>query len=334
MSKVLIGRKEEYKRLEKCMKEPTSQLVIVYGRRRVGKTFLINQYFDNTFAFKLTGTYDAPKAVQLEMFADELSRRTGVETKPIMNWRQAFKELREYLEGLGISQKCVVFFDEMPWLDTHKSGFLKAFEFFWNDFGSARDNLVFIVCGSATSWLVDNIEHNKGGLFNRQSCKLFLNPFTLCETEEYLLSKNFSWSRYDITECYMIMGGIPYYLSLLDNSFSYLQNIDNLFFKKKSELWDEFDHLYKTLFTNSEDYEIVVEALSTKNGGLTREEIIQKTDIRSGGDLSKILKNLVLSGFVRIQGFYGNKKKNIRYQLADYYTLFYFFLNCNMYYYH
>ena len=324
MSKELIGRKEEYKRLDKCMKEPTSQLVIVYGRRRVGKTFLINQYFDNTFAFKLTGSYDAPQAVQLEMFADELSRRTGVEKKPPMNWRQAFKELREYLEGLGTSQKCVVFFDEMPWLDTHKSGFLKAFEYFWNDFGSARNNLIFIVCGSATSWLVDNIEHNKGGLFNRQSCKLFLNPFTLRETEEYLLSKNFSWSRYDITECYMIMGGIPYYLSLLDSSLSYLQNIDKLFFRKKSELWDEFDHLYSTLFKKSENYISVVRALSKKKEGLSRKEICARTGLPSNGYMSKIIKNLVDAGFVRENLFFGNKKRDTIYQLADYYTCFYF----------
>ena len=239
---------EEYKRLDKCMRELTSQLVIVYGRRRVGKTFLINQYFNDTYAFKLTGAYNEPKEVQLEAFSEELYRRTGVRKETPNDWRQAFRELREYIEETSLAEKCVVFFDEMPWLDTHKSGFLKAFEFFWNDFGSARNNLVFIVCGSATSWLVDDIEHNKGGLFNRQSCKIFLSPFTLHETEEYLINKSFSWSRYDIAELYMVLGGIPYYLSLLDSSMSYSQNIDNLFFRKKSELWDEFDHLYSTLF--------------------------------------------------------------------------------------
>ena len=254
MNKILIGRKEEYRRLDKCMREATSQLVIVYGRRRVGKTFLINQYFKDTYAFKLTGSFNEPKSAQLESFAEELYRRTGVAKKTPRSWRQAFSELRDYIESWNKTEKCVVFFDEMPWLDTNKSSFLKAFEFFWNDFGSAKNNLVFIVCGSATSWLVDNIEHNKGGLFNRQSCKLFLNPFTLHETEEYLISKDFVWSKYDIAECYMIMGGIPYYLSLLDSSLSYSQNIDNLFFKKRAELWDEFDHLYNTLFKTSENY--------------------------------------------------------------------------------
>ena len=324
MDKTIIGRKEEYQRLDKCMRERTSQLVIVYGRRRVGKTFLINQYFNDTYAFKLTGSYNEPKEVQLEAFAEELYRRTGLKKEIPKDWRQAFRELREYIEISSLKEKCVVFFDEMPWLDTHKSGFLKAFEFFWNDFGSARNNLVFIVCGSATSWLVDNIEQNKGGLFNRQSCKIFLNPFTLHETEEYLVNKNFSWSRYDIAECYMILGGIPYYLSLLDSRLSYSQNIDNLFFRKKSELWDEFDHLYYTLFKTSSNYIKIVSALSKKKEGCTRTEISDLTGLPANGNLTKILKNLIDSGFVRENLFFGNKKRETRYQLADYYTCFYF----------
>lgn len=306
------------------MRETTSQLVIIYGRRRVGKTFLINQYFNDTYAFKLTGSYNECKATQLEAFAEELYRRTGVEKEIPRDWKQAFRNLRDYIESLNKAHKCVVFFDEMPWLDTHKSGFLKAFEFFWNDYGSAQNNLVFIVCGSASSWLVDNIEHNKGGLFNRQSCKIYLNPFTLHETEEYLINKGFAWSRYDITECYMIMGGIPYYLSLLDSELSYSHNIDNLFFKNKSELWDEFDHLYNTLFRTSDNYIKIVDALSQKKGGYTRLEICDKTGLPANGNLTKTLRNLIDSGFVRENLFFGNKKRETCYQLADYYTCFYF----------
>ena len=183
----------EFARLDKCMREETAQLVLVYGRRRVGKTFLINQYFKNVFSFKLTGTYYKPKTDQLQAFISELNRKSHKKLKAPSTWTQAFEMLREYIEDQDPEKKCVVFFDEMPWLDTHKSGFLSAFEFFWNDFGSAVDNLVFIVCGSATSWLVDNIEHNKGGLFNRQTCKLFLEPCSLYETEQYLINKGIYW---------------------------------------------------------------------------------------------------------------------------------------------
>ena len=324
MKKKIIGRTREYTRLDKCMREDTAQLVLVYGRRRVGKTFLINQYFGNTFAFKLTGAYNKPKTDQLEAFINELNRKTHKKMPAPKNGMEAFELLRKYIESLDPEKKCVVFFDEMPWLDTHRSGFLSAFEYFWNDFGSSVDNLVFIVCGSATSWLVDNIEHNKGGLFNRQTCKLFLEPFSLCETEEYLINKGIHWSRYDITECYMIMGGIPYYLSLIDKELSYLQNIDYLFFRKKAELWDEFDHLYNTLFSQGENYISVAYELSKTKNGLTREDISKKTGIALNGVLSKIIKNLVDSGFVRENQFFGKKKKDTLYQLADYYSSFYF----------
>ena len=306
------------------MHTDSAQLVIIYGRRRVGKTFLINEYFHNQFGFKLTGAYGQPREIQLRNFMSELARKSQKEWDQPKDWIQAFEFLREFIEKKDSSEKCIVFFDEMPWLDTHKSGFLQAFEWFWNDWASTRDNLVFIVCGSATAWMVEKIANNKGGLFNRQTCRLYLEPFTLYEVEKYLEYKKISWSRYDIAECYMIMGGIPYYLSLLDNELSLSQNIDNLFFRKKSELWDEFDHLYSTLFSNSDQYIKVVHALGGKKGGLTRNEIAWKVKLPTNGALTKILKNLSDSGFVRASLFYGRKTKETLYQLADYYTWFYF----------
>lgn len=320
----IVGRMEECKRLDSCLKADTAQLIIVYGRRRVGKTFLINQYFDNQFALKVTGIYGQTKEVQISNFMASLNEMSGKQYNEAKNWFEAFRCLKEYTKTLSKKKKQIFFFDEMPWMDNKKSDFLSAFEWFWNDHASTVDNLVLIVCGSATSWMDEKIANNKGGLFNRQTCKLYLKPFKLYEAEKYLQSKGINWSRYDISECYMIMGGIPYYLSLLDNSISYKQNIDKLFFSPNGELWDEFDHLYKTLFTNSDDYIKVVSALSEKIGGLTRFEIIKKTKLSSGGELSKILDNLILSGFVRVSNFYNKKKKDALYQLADYYTLFYF----------
>lgn len=319
----IIGRIKECERLDECMNSDRAQLIIVYGRRRVGKTYLINEYFHRDFAFKITGMYGKGRGAQLENFASELKRKTRKKSDVLKNWHQAFEELRDYLELLPEDEKQVVFFDEMPWLDNQKGEFLSVFEWFWNDWASTKDNLVFIVCGSATSWMDERIANNKGGLFNRQTCKLFLKPFKLYETEAFLLNKNIKWSRYDIVRCYMIMGGIPYYLDLLSNKCSFSQNIDRLFFSEDGELWDEFEHLYKTLFSNSESYVKVVEALSTKTSGLTRGEIVDETGLKNNGDLSKILKDLALSGFVRVSGFYKKKKKDTLYQLRDYYTAFY-----------
>ena len=324
MNKRIIGRNEECERLDECLESNSAQLIIVYGRRRVGKTFLINEYFNYEFAYKITGIYNATKKLQIRNFMIELNNKSEKKYDIPSDWLDAFNNLKDYIETLPINKKQVVFFDEMPWLDTHKSGFLEAFEWFWNGYASTKNNLIFIVCGSATSWMDEKIANNKGGLFNRQTCKLYLKPFKLYEVEEYLQSRNIHWSRYDIACIYMIMGGIPYYLSLLSNKLSYNQNIDKLFFKENGELFDEFDHLYKTLFTSSENYIKVVEALASKRNGLTRKEIGDKTNLPNNGILSKILYNLELSGFIKISNFYKNKKKESLYRLSDYYTAFYF----------
>lgn len=336
----LIGRKDEIQRLDECMQETGAQLIILYGRRRIGKTYLINEYFDGRFDFKITGSYKEKRDVQLYNFAEELSNHTGESVPTPKDWSSAFQLLRRYLSALQQSpafsdgnvsydkgnaktSKCVIFFDELPWLNTQNSGFLKAFEHFWNDFGCAMHNLVCIVCGSATSWMTKNIAENKGGLFERQTCSIFLTPFTLAQTEEYLKTRRIDWSRYDIAECYMIMGGIPYYLSLLNPSRSLSDNIDNLFFRKRSELWNEFQQLYRTLFTSSDQYIKIVEALSTKRIGLTRNEILEKTGLPDNGSLSQKLHDLISSDFVRVSAQFG-KKNDVYYQLRDYYTWFYF----------
>lgn len=320
----ITGRKQEIHRLDRCLQETNAQLVILYGRRRVGKTFLINEYFEGRFDFKITGAYQEKKDVQLRNFAEELSDQIRQEVTVPKDWTEAFRMLRRYLTELPKEDKHVVFFDEMPWLDTPRSGFLPAFEHFWNDFGCALHNLIFIVCGSAASWMTRNIAQNKGGLFARQTCSIYLQSFSLRETEEYLLSRGIEWSRYDITECYMILGGIPYYLSLIDPSKSLVDNIDNLFFRKRAALWNEFGQLYRTLFENSSHYIKIVEALSTKRRGLTRSELIQATGFQDNGMLSRMLSDLVNSDFVRSYPFYGKKKKENCYQLRDYYSLFYF----------
>ena len=319
-----IGRETEIEQLEECLEQPTAQLIVVYGRRRVGKTYLINEFFENRFAFKVTGAYQGNESFQLQSFIEELNRKAGTDYDPKTDWRQAFSWFRDYLEHLPSDRRQVIFFDEMPWLDQSGTSFLPVFEWFWNDWASTQRHLVFIVCGSATAWMDEHFAKNKGGLFERHTCRLYLQPFTLHETEQFLAMKHIAWSRFQITECYMIMGGIPYYLNLLSHRLSLSENIDRLFFQKRGLLWDEYDNLYRTLFRNSDIHMKVVEALSRKRGGLTRNQIAAKTGITENGHLSKILNHLIMSGFVRISTFYGKKIKEAKYQLADYYTAFYF----------
>lgn len=319
----LIGRDKEVKRLKRVMNEKEAQLVIVYGRRRVGKTYLVNEFFENNFAFKFTGAYDRPRQEQLKNYTLELNHISNTKYEVPKDWTEAFFLLRDYLEKKDPDEKQVVFFDEMPWMDTQSSGFLPAFEWFWNSWGSSKKNLVFIACGSSTSWLVKNIDNNKGGLFNRRTCRIYLNPLDLYYTEQYLNSRDIYWSRYDITVCYMIMGGIPFYLRLLDRELSLNENIDMIFFNKMSELWDEFDQLFQTLFKNSDQYIKIVEALSQKKRGLSRAEISKATKIPPNGDLTQMLSDLEKSGFIRVNAKFGNKSRDKTYQLCDYFTMFF-----------
>lgn len=324
MKKDIIGRKKQLKQLESCLKEKEASLVIVTGRRRVGKTYFINEAFDKEFDFKVTGDYNSNTISQLTNFAYELRRKMPEFSSLPTSWTEAFEYLRMYLSILPKDKRKVVFFDEFPWLDNHASGFLNAFIHFWNDYGNTVDYLTFIICGSSSSWIEDKIINNKGGLYNRHSLKIKLYPFNLSETEEYLISRGINWSRYDIVTAYMALGGIPYYLHLLDPSCSVGENIDNLFFAKDAMLKDEFHLLFRTLFTNSESYVKVVKALFKKKSGLTREEIADIGDITLNGDLSKVLTNLTITGFInRIE--LRNGKKRIAYYLSDYFTLFYLY---------
>ena len=216
--------------------------------------------------------------------------------------------------------------DELPWMDTQKSEFLKAVDLFWNSWGCMQKNLLFIVCGSAASWMVKNIIRNKGGLHNRLTCHLHLNPFTLAETKTYLHAQGIRWNNDLIAECYMIMGGIPYYLHLLDRSLSLAQNVDRLFFSPNALLKNEFRNLYESLFKKSEDYVKIISALSKKSSGYTRDDIVNATGLTNGGGLTRRLDELEQCNFIR--RYSPIKGKTPIYQLADFYSLFYFqFIN-------
>jgi len=323
----LIGRKQEQKELRRLYESGEAELVVVYGRRRVGKTYLVNQVFEKEgFVFKVTGLHRQKRQVQLDNFVSALKEYSAKEDwKTPVTWSEAFGELKKYLKETRTGDRRVLFIDELPWMDTQGGKFLPAFEAFWNGWASAQDDLMLIICGSATNWIINKFFTNKGGLYNRSGSKLFLEPFTLAETEDYLKKQGFELERYDIAQIYMIMGGIPYYLKQLEPSRTLTDNIDNCFFRSHGKLWDEFDNLYETLFDNALMYIHIVEALSKKRMGLTREELIGKTHLPDNGTTTQALKDLCKCGFVREYKYFGNIKKGKLYQLADYYTQFYFY---------
>ena len=320
---MIIGRKEEQQILRSAVQSENSEFVAVYGRRRVGKTYLIRETFGYKFTFQHTGLAKGNTKEQLFSFAISL-RDAGYDDCPIpQSWLEAFSLLSTYLKN-STDEKKIVFLDELPWMDTPRSNFISAFEHFWNGWASARKDIVLIICGSATSWIINKVINDHGGLHNRVTKQIALQPFTLKECEMFAQSKGLEMSRYQLTECYMVFGGIPYYWSLLEKGLSLAQNIDKIIFAKNGKLSNEFDQLYASLFKSPEQYIDIVTALGKKKVGMTREEIIAATDKYSNGALSKVLDELEYCGFIRKYNGFDKKSKQAIYQLIDNYTLFYF----------
>ena len=318
-----IGRKREMDELERCMQSSRSEFVVIYGRRRVGKTFLVRNYFHDSYTFYYVGAHKQTQKKQLENFAKALFRYGTFDEHPkLSSWSEAFDALSQLLDQSQTKRK-VLFFDEMPWIDNKGSDFVEALEYFWNSWVATRDDIVFVACGSATSWMVDKLIANQGGLHNRITRQIYVAPFTLNECQQYLADKGFGWDFYQIIQCYMVLGGVPYYLSLLEPNLSLPQNIDNLFFAIGGRLSDEFDELYNSLFPKADRYVSVVRALAAKREGMMRAEL-EKASGLSGGNLTRMLKNLQRCDFIMKYAQFGCKKKNTIYRISDFYTLFYF----------
>ncbi len=322
---VLIGRQKEIQKLRKHHQSHKSEFVAIYGRRRVGKTFLVRQVFDNQFAFQLTGMANVKTRGQLNKFHAALLRyfpQTD-NLEPAKKWFTAFEQLITLLEADKTPQKKVLFLDELPWLDTRGSNFLSGLEHFWNSWASARDDILLIVCGSAAAWMVKNLLKNRGGLHNRVTDRIKLSPFNLSETEKFLKHKEIVYDRYQIILLYMVFGGIPFYLEKIDARFSATQNINELCFEYNAPFRDEYEELYASLFKKSEKHLAVIEALARKRKGLSRAEILQYSQLSNGGSLTRILRELEESSFIRRYQGFGKKKRESLYQLLDPYSLFY-----------
>ncbi|MFK7908658.1 MAG: ATP-binding protein [Chitinophagales bacterium] len=325
MDKYFIGREEEKEILRDALQSHEAEMVAVIGRRRVGKTFLIKSVYKNQLVFEVTGLQNASKKEQLENFVLQLAEASGA-VLPIQtpsSWLQAFALLIKWLKQvIEEDNKKVVFLDELPWMATHKSGFLSGLSYFWNSW-AVNQNIVVVICGSAASWMIRKVVNNRGGLYNRITKRIYLAPFTLAETEEYLKARNIYIDRYQITQLYMALGGIPHHLKEVKKGKSATQNINQICFSKNGLLRDEFLRLYPSLFANAEHHMAVIRALATKHQGITRKEINQLSKVPMGGSTSRTLEELVHSGFISTYRPYGKKKKETHYRLTDEYSLFY-----------
>lgn len=319
----MIGRKDEIRTLESAYDSGCPEFVAVYGRRRVGKTYLIKEFFENRFTFWYTGALKCSTKTQLSYFRDALEEYGGGKVPVLRTWPDAFRQLRQLIEKSDDERK-VVFLDELPWMDAPRSGFLSAFEHFWNGWGASRKDLLLIICGSSTSWIINKVVKNKGGLHNRLTKSMPISQFSLSECEEYARERGLGLSRNNILEGYMVMGGVPLYWSKLDKGKSLAQNINDIFLSENGELRYEFNDLYSSIFSQPENYIKIIECLSAKKSGMTRGQIITNAGMESNGKFSRMLEDLIRCGFIRKYCHTNKDKRDALYQLVDCYTLFYY----------
>jgi uncharacterized protein len=317
----IVGRKAELIKFTQIVQSPKAEFVAVYGRRRVGKTFLIKEYFNHQFTFYATGLQKGNTQKQLTSFTIFINQSFNTEYEIFVDWLEAFRILiKELKKKKG---KKIIFIDELPWLDTKKSDFLTGLDFFWNSWASTQPNLKLFVCGSAASWIINKLIKNKGGLHNRLTSRIKLEPFNLHETELFLRSKNIVLDHYQIVQLYMAFGGIPYYLEHVEKGLSASQIIDQLCFKKLGLLRTEFTYVFSSLFINAQKHEQIIRTIYSLGGTATREAIITKGKFNSGGDVSTKLNELEESGFISANTQYSMKSARKTYCISDFYTLFY-----------
>jgi len=319
----IIGRKRERHILTRCEQSNRPEFVAVYGRRRVGKTYLITEHFNNKFAFSMTGISNGNTIIQLGEFRKALESYYKGDFPVPKDWHDAFHLLEGQIAMDPTLGKKVIFIDEMPWLDTHKSGFLSALEHFWNAFASRRSDIMLIVCGSAASWMIKNLIDNYGGLHNRVTERMVVEPFLLGECESFYASRGVVFNRQQIAEAYMIFGGIPFYMASMDKMFGLSRNIDLLLFEKNAKLDNEFNRLYHSLFRHCDNHIRIVEELAKTSGGYTRQELSEKAGMTDGGGLTKVLAELESCGLIGRNKSIIKKNKDI-YKLTDFYSLFYY----------
>ena len=326
---MIIGRELELSRFEMIFKSKKAEFVAVYGRRRVGKTFLIREFFSKKSCafFYALGIQHGSMHQQIYSFIrsiEETFYSPGITLKEPGTWAGAFELLNKHIGSHQGKKKLVLFFDELPWLASKKSGFLAQLDYYWNKYWSANPNVKLIVCGSAASWMIDNIIHQRGGFYNRLTSKILLDPFDIKDTKTFLLANGFTYTDTQVLDVYLAIGGIPYYLEMLDKRLSVPQNIDQLCFHSKGQLIDEFKLLYASLFTHAEYHEEIIRLLASKRKGMSKTELLEKSKLSSdGGTFTKRLGELEASGFIVSFKPYGYKDRNTYFRICDEFTLFY-----------
>jgi len=324
-----IGREDELSILEREYSKPYSSFVAVYGRRRIGKTELINHFLAQKegVSFSVTGAYDVKLKFHLENFSNKLSLAFGGKEEKFKSWSRAFWALQREIERVSpkIEGKISIFIDELPWLAQMKdNGFKGALSLFWNDFASKRDDIFLVVCGSATSWIISHIIDDHGSLANRITAQIHLEVFSLKETKTFLEQQGHKGlSDKTVMDYYMVLGGVAHYLKMLNPSLSFVQNIQILFFEKNGLLRTEYHRLFRSLFKNHETHELVIDYLANSWSGERLSDLAKRKGLSKGVLLSTALKELEASNLITKRYKYKQIKRDVIYGVSDPFVYFF-----------
>lgn len=321
----MIGRKKEIEKIERLLASGRSEFLAITGRRRVGKTFLIDAMLGQNYCFSMTGIQNGSMTAQLVNFSVKLSEynREAPQKTP-ENWQMAFLYLKTYLKTLDKEKKQVIFLDELPWIATPKSGFVQMMAHFWNDYLSKEPHFILVICGSATSWISQKIINDPGGLHNRVTENIHLYPFTISETHAFLKNKGLSFSLQDLAKIYMTLGGIPFYLENLRKGESFPAAIERMCFSPNGILHNEYANLFQALFNNADIHQQIVSVLATRHYGMSHTEILSQIGMKQAtGSYQRAMEELIISDFVVENTPFGKKKRGSIYRLVDEFSIFY-----------
>lgn len=323
----MVGRVQERRCLDRCDGSDKSELVCVYGRRRVGKTFLVEQTLGPFFAFHVVGSKDAATSSQLREFGLELTDRGDPNPNPPADWREAFNRLYKVITAPDAPRsphgKAVVFIDEFPWFAKQRSDFLSAFSTFWNRRSTTGQKLLVVICGSATSWVIEHVLESAGDMAARVTESIFLKPFALAETKEYFDSRGFGWDERSLIETQMVFGGLPYFFSLMSPHQSLAQSIDRLCLRPRAQLRDETMILLESTMRRSRLYVELFALLAQHRYGVPKAEAMRLLG-HSTNQFIKATAEAVKCGYVHE---YKNlsKPQNPKYlMLVDPFILFHY----------
>jgi AAA+ ATPase superfamily predicted ATPase len=321
----VIGREKEIDILEEALTSNRAEMIAVYGRRRIGKTYLIEQFYkkSNIKTISLIGQSGATMQTQLDNAKHRLFEQHGIDVSKAKNWTDIFNAIKIYHQERP-KKHFVLFIDELPWIATPKSGFIGALSYGWNSYFEEHTNVTFVLCGSAASWMIKKIVNEKGGLHQRLTRQIPLYPFSLKESEAYLKQQGFHYlSRKEIVDIYIVLGGVAQYLSFLNPQKSISENINQLCFSIGGELTREFQTLFVALFGKKGIHQQIVKYLgSVKKRLFLVDEISKKFDIKIE-QLYITLDELEMAGFITKYTMYGRKKRDARYSLTDPFSAFY-----------